>query len=323
MITVVKQSNEQLIKGIEGADPRAISRLITLIENRVPRARDIQARIYAKTGRAQIVGVTGPPGAGKSTLVDQLALIWRAKGKKVAILAVDPSSPFSGGAVLGDRVRMVRAAEDSSVFIRSMASRGSLGGLARATLEAIDVLDASGFDIILVETVGVGQAEVDIVKAADTCLVVLVPGMGDSVQAIKAGILEIADLYIINKADREGSDALQRDLRLLLSLVEHNKQDWEPPILKTVATNAEGIADVVENTEKHNLWSKSSGAWKERKLKVIEEIILKLINEMTIEQLLQKKASELKKLVAECFSRKIDPFSAAEKIGKIGDTPLL
>ena len=203
-------SNAQLIELVPQRDLRAVARLITLIENQTPRAREVQAALFKKSGKAHVIGVTGSPGAGKSTLVDQLAAGWRAQGKSVAILAIDPTSPFSGGAILGDRIRMIKAAEQQDVFIRSMATRGKLGGLARATLDAVYVLDAAGFDIILVETVGVGQAEVDIVKLADTCLVVLVPGMGDSVQAIKAGILEIADTFVINKADRDGADICKK-----------------------------------------------------------------------------------------------------------------
>ena len=268
-------SNEALIKNIPKHDLRAVSRLITLIENRVPRAREVQAELYKLTGKAHVVGVTGSPGAGKSTLVDQLALELQAQDKKVAILAIDPTSPFSGGAVLGDRIRMTKTAEDAGIFIRSMATRGSLGGLSGATIDTVHVLDAAGFDVILIETVGVGQAEVDIIRTADTSVVVLVPGMGDSVQAIKAGILEIADLFVINKADRDGVDLLHKDIRILLSLAEYGETDWKPPLLRTIATDGTGKEEVVENIFSHKEWLATSESGRQRKLDILKQNLLK------------------------------------------------
>jgi len=310
----MKFSDQELIEDVPKRNLRAVARLISLVEERSPRSRGIQSKLFAKTGKAHVIGITGSPGAGKSTLVDQLARAWKKAGKSVAILAVDPSSPFSGGAILGDRIRMAKTAEDAGIYIRSMATRGALGGLSRATFEAVQVLDSAGFDLVLVETVGVGQAEVDIVRAADTCLVVLVPGMGDSVQSIKAGILEIADLFIINKADREGADLLQKDLRVLLSLAEYSKEAWKPEILQTVATSGDGIDEVLEQVGKHRAWFKSSKLAESRKRTLIEETIRKLVSEITEERIITAKNDELQKLVNDCSNRITDPFSAAEKL---------
>lgn len=307
-------SDQELIDGVARGDLRVVARLITLAENGVPRARAVQRAIFPRTGRAHVVGVTGAPGAGKSTLVDQLARTWRARGKKVAILAIDPTSPFSGGAILGDRIRMNHTSEDPSIYIRSMATRGSLGGLSKATLDSIQILDAAGFDLILVETVGVGQAEVDIVRTADTCLVVLVPGMGDSVQIIKAGILEIADLFVINKADREGADLLHRDLRILLSLAEVGVDRWEPLIARTVATTGDGANEVVDGVQRHSDWIRSSARGREKRLGILEHNIVQLLTEVTLERTLTSKRELLKTLVAECYERKIDPYSAVERL---------
>lgn len=295
---------------------RAVARLITLAENRVPRAVGIQAALFKHTGRAQVLGITGSPGAGKSTLVDALAAEWRKAGRKVAIVAVDPSSPFSGGAILGDRIRMNRAVEDSQVYIRSMATRGSLGGLARATIDAVQILDAAGFDHIIVETVGVGQAEVDIVRLADTCVVVLVPGMGDSVQAIKAGILEIADVFVINKSDREGADLLHRDITVLVSLNEHKPNDWKQAIVKTVATNAEGLPDLVHAINNHQHWLSLSAQGKERRIKILEHTISQIAQDLTHEKILVQQKPLLDSLVKDCFERRRDPYNAAEELLK-------
>jgi len=307
-------SDQELIEQVPKHDLRAVARLITLVENRVPRAREIQKKLFKATGHAHIIGVTGSPGAGKSTLVDQLARSLRKEGKSVAILAIDPTSPFTGGAVLGDRIRMATASEDSGVFIRSMATRGALGGLSRATIDSVQILDAAGFDFILIETVGVGQAEVDIVKTAHTCVVVLVPGMGDGVQAIKAGILEIADLFVINKADRDGADMLQKDLRVIMSLVDLEKGGWEIPIVKTVATNASGIEELVTKSHEHRDWLNSSGKGKERKLTMIKDQIIKTAHDIVEEKIHFDKPEELLKMAKECAAKKIDPYSAAIKI---------
>ena len=310
----MKFSDSELIAGVERGDLRVVARLITLAENGVPRARSVQKQLYPRTGRAHVVGVTGSPGAGKSTLVDQLARGWRARGKKVAILAIDPTSPFSGGAILGDRIRMNHTSEDPGIFIRSMATRGSLGGLSKATLDAIQILDAAGFDLILVETVGVGQAEVDIVRTADTCLVVLVPGMGDSVQIIKAGILEIADAFVINKSDRDGADLLHKDLRILLSLAEPSAGAWTPEITRTVATTGVGTDEVIEAVQRHIEWIKSSPEGRRKKLAILEHNIVQLLTEVMLERTLHSKRELLGALVTECFERRTDPFSAVERL---------
>lgn len=307
-------SNDALLEGVVAGDLRAVARLITLLENGVARARKVQAKLFRRTGRALVVGVTGAPGAGKSTLVDQLAAEFHNAGKRVGILAVDPTSPFSGGAVLGDRIRMTKTSESADVFIRSMATRGSLGGIARSTWDAAQVLDAAGFDLVVIETVGVGQAEVDIVKTADTCLVVLVPGMGDSVQAIKAGILEIADVFVINKADRDGADLLQRDLRVLLSLVEYGEQQWEPRIVRTVATSGDGVGELTGVVQRHHEWLRSTSAGRDRKLRMISESIIKMAAEIALDRVLTGDRSRLEQAALECLERRLDPYTAAQQL---------
>ena len=236
----------EILEGFERGDERALARLITFVEN-LWEIDEIFRRIYPKVGKAYRVGITGPPGAGKSTLVDKLAVELLERGFRVSIIAVDPSSPFTGGAVLGDRLRMVKAME-RGIFIRSMASRGSLGGLAETTGMVADVLDAFGYDMVLIETVGVGQSEVDVVKASDTVVVVLVPEAGDSVQALKAGLMETADVFVVNKADREGADRFIRELSAVVSL---SPNEWKPPIIKTVALSGEGIKEVADAILKH------------------------------------------------------------------------
>ena len=240
---------------------RAVARLISLVEDGAPELREVAAALARDTGRAQVVGITGAPGVGKSTSVSVLITALRAAGEKVGVLAVDPSSPFSGGALLGDRVRMSEHASDPGVFIRSMATRGHLGGIAWATPQALRVLDAAGCDVVLVETVGVGQSEVEVVALADTTVVLLAPGMGDGIQAAKAGILEVADVFVVNKADREGADQTIRDLKHMISLGRQGTAgpSWRPPIVRTVATTAEGIEDLLAAIEEHRAWMLSHG----------------------------------------------------------------
>lgn len=240
--------------------PRAVARLISLVEGASPQLREVMAALAPLTGNAYVVGLTGSPGVGKSTCTSALVTAYRRQGKRVGVLAVDPSSPFSGGALLGDRVRMSDHASDPGVYIRSMATRGHLGGLAWAAPQAIRVLDAAGCDVVLVETVGVGQSEVEIASQADTSVVLLAPGMGDGIQAAKAGILEIGDVYVVNKADRDGADATARELNHMLGLGEsRGPGDWRPPIVKTVAAREEGIDEVVEALEKHRAWMEERG----------------------------------------------------------------
>ncbi|HEY3504652.1 MAG TPA: methylmalonyl Co-A mutase-associated GTPase MeaB [Actinocatenispora sp.] len=240
-----------LIDRARAGDPRAVARLISLVEDDAPELREVAAALAPVTGRARVVGLTGAPGVGKSTTTSALVGALRSRGEKVGVLAVDPSSPFTGGAILGDRVRMQEHATDPGVYIRSMSSRGNLGGLAAATPQAVRILDAAGCDTVLVETVGVGQAEVAVASLADTTMVLTAPGLGDAIQAVKAGILEIADVFVVNKADRDGADAAARDLRGMLALARREAYEWRPPVLRCVAVKGEGIDEVVEALDKH------------------------------------------------------------------------
>lgn len=307
------QTNDLIAKVLAG-ELRAIARAISLVENNAVIAPALLKGIFPATGKALVIGITGAPGSGKSTLVDQLALEWRTRGCSVAIVAVDPSSPFSGGAVLGDRIRMAQAAEDSSIFIRSIATRGALGGLSKAASDVVHILDAAGFDIVLVETVGVGQAEVDIVRLADSCVVVMVPGMGDSVQAIKAGVLEIADIFVVNKSDKDGADLVQKDIRSMLSLVATAEGAWEPVIIPTVATTGSGSTAVVDALKKHREWLVASGAGTVRQRQIMQEAILQRVKFFAEEKALQH--TKLPDLVERCLARKSNPFEAARELLK-------
>ncbi|MET9361362.1 methylmalonyl Co-A mutase-associated GTPase MeaB [Streptomyces sp. NPDC006632] len=256
----------ELVAQAREGRPRAVARLISLVEGASPQLREVMAALAPLAGNAYVVGLTGSPGVGKSTSTSALVSAYRRAGKRVGVLAVDPSSPFSGGALLGDRVRMSDHASDPGVYIRSMATRGHLGGLAWSAPQAIRVLDAAGCEVILVETVGVGQSEVEIASQADTSVVLLAPGMGDGIQAAKAGILEIGDVYVVNKADRDGADATARELNHMLGLGEsRGPGDWRPPIVKTVAARGEGIDEVVEALEKHHAWMAEHGVLAERR----------------------------------------------------------
>ena len=251
---------DQLVERALAGDPRSVGRLITLVEDGAPQLRALMAALAPRSGGAHIVGLTGSPGVGKSTTTSALVAAFRAAGRRVGVLAVDPSSPFSGGALLGDRIRMQEHATDPEVFIRSMASRGHLGGLASTTPQAVRVLDAAGCDPVLVETVGVGQSEVEVAGEADTTIVLLAPGMGDGIQAAKAGILEIGDIFVVNKADRDGADATARELRHMISLGPSGQAGaWKPPVLKVIATRGEGLPELVEAIDEHRAWLESSG----------------------------------------------------------------
>jgi LAO/AO transport system kinase len=273
--------------------------------------------VFAHTGRAVVVGITGSPGAGKSSLVDKLALLYRQRGERVGIVAVDPSSPFSGGAILGDRIRMQTLGLDRGVFIRSMATRGNLGGLARATVDAVAILDAAGYNKVIVETVGVGQDEVEIVKTADVSVVVLVPGMGDDIQAIKAGIMEIGDVFVINKADREGVLRTEKELEALLSLAMRPDY-WQPPIIKTVATENKGTEDLAAAIEKYYEYQRKTEASAERRRAIARWRILELLRERLLARTLETdSASErLEILAAEVADKRRDPYSAVEELMK-------
>ena len=275
---------------------------------------EILAGLFPKTGRARILGITGPPGAGKSTLVQRLAQTLRKSGKTVGIVAVDPSSPFTGGAILGDRIRMAEIYTDPGVFIRSMATRGALGGLARATSDAVDVLDAAGFDVILIETVGVGQDEVDIVRAADTTAVVLVPGLGDDIQAIKAGILEIADVFVVNKADREGADRLTAELAMMLDL--SGERPWRPPIIRTVAPRSEGVPETLAALDAHGAFLSASGEGAVRRRQRARSRLLALLEER-FRRAVEARAPEpngLEEAVRRLLECKEDPYSASSRL---------
>jgi LAO/AO transport system kinase len=257
----------ELVEQARAGQARAVGRLISLVEDESPALREVMTALAPYAGRAHVVGITGAPGVGKSTFTSALVATLRAADRRVGVLAVDPSSPFSGGALLGDRVRMSDHATDPGVFIRSMASRGHLGGLAWSTPQALRVLDAAGFDVVIVETVGVGQSEVEIAGAADTTVVLLAPGMGDGIQAAKAGILEIGDVYVVNKADRDGAQTVRRELRTMLSLAERPRGAWSPPVLLTTASSGTGVPEVVAQLDEHLAWARGSGALRERRLR--------------------------------------------------------
>jgi LAO/AO transport system kinase len=299
-------------------DRRALARVVTLIENGAPEARTVLARLHAHGGRAHVVGLTGSPGAGKSTLVTQLARELRRRDQRIAIVAVDPSSPFTGGAILGDRIRMQELAGDPNVFIRSMASRGSLGGLAASTRDVVRALDAGGFDTIIIETVGAGQAEVEIVRAAQTVVVVTVPGMGDDIQAIKAGILEIADIFVVNKADRPGADQTAAELRMLLSLDERRKEKlWHVPIVKTSAATGEGISDLADKLAAHIASLRETGTLAGRSGQQARSEMLALLHQALLLRIgATISAEEWNALIEDVVDRRTDPYAAADTIAR-------
>ena len=308
---------EATVQSILSGDLRALARAITTVENGEPQADELLKQLFPHSGRALVVGITGSPGAGKSTLVDRMAAAYRRQEKTVGIIAVDPSSPFSGGAILGDRIRMQGHSSDPGIYIRSMATRGSLGGLARATVDVATLLDAAGRDIVVVETVGVGQDEVDIVKLADVTVVLLVPGMGDDVQTIKAGLMEIADIFAINKADRAGSDRLEAELHTLLA-ISQRADGWAPVVLKTVATEGAGVEELLATIERYREFLNGAGLaeqkgrhnWRQRLLTLLRE---RLLNRVVIETLDDGLLDEYAARVA---ARQMDPYSVVDEVLK-------
>jgi LAO/AO transport system kinase len=308
--------SQPLIDRVAAGEPNAVARAISKVEDGSADSSELMKQIFPRTGRALTIGITGPPGAGKSSLVDKLAALYRKRGERVGIIAVDPSSPFSGGAILGDRIRMQTLSLDKGVFIRSMATRGNMGGLARSTVEAVAILDAAGFEKIIVETVGVGQDEIEIAKTADVCVVVLVPGMGDDVQTMKAGIMEIGDVLVINKADREGVLRTEKELESLLSFAAH--AEWQPPIVKTVAIESKGIEDLAEAIGRCRDFQKTAPASTARRQSIARWRILELLRERLVAQTLKDDAASAKldRLAAEVASKKRDPYSAVDELIK-------
>ncbi len=309
-----------LIDSLRSGDVRTLARAISTVENRRPGWSDLLKALFPHTGRARVIGLTGAPGAGKSTLVDQLARLYRKRSKSVGIVAVDPTSPYTGGAILGDRIRMQEHFADPGIYIRSMATRGSLGGLARTTADVTTVLDASGRDVILIETVGVGQDEVDIVRLADITVVILVPGMGDDVQTIKAGIMEIADIFVINKSDREGAERVEREIRSLQSLAMRNL-GWTPPIVKSVASDGTGVDDLAVAIAEYETYllrenlalKKSAQNWQERLVEMLRDVMLEKARQQLGE-------GNIATLAAEVAEHKRDPYTLVEQIAAKANT---
>jgi LAO/AO transport system kinase len=305
---------QQWVERLREGDPRALARAISTVEDRRPGSSELLKALFPYTGHARILGLTGSPGAGKSTLVDQLAKHYRKQNQSVGIIAVDPTSPYSGGAILGDRIRMQDHFADSGIYIRSMATRGSLGGLARATADVSTVLDASGRDLIMVETVGVGQDEVDIVRLADITVVMLVPGMGDDVQTIKAGIMEIADIFVINKSDREGAERVEREIRAMQALAAR-KDHWTPPIIKTVASEGQGIAELAEAISQYESYLKEENLLLKRNVENWRERLVEMLRDAMLEKARAEITDgEMGRYAAEIAEHKRDPYSLVEKI---------
>lgn len=311
---------EKVISG----DIRTVARLIRDIDDGMPGIREVLKDIYPHTGKAYIIGITGAPGVGKSTLVDQMLGHLRENGKTVGVLAVDPTSPFSGGAILGDRVRMQRHSLDDGVFIRSLATRGHFGGLTQSTRSAIDVLDAMGKDVVIVETVGVGQDEVDVVKSAHSTVIVVIPGMGDDIQAIKAGILEVGDIFVINKAEREGSDKTLSDLRLMIDMDQKKYEGgrWKPPIIKIQAVFDKGVTDLLEEIENHKKYLQASteGLFFRRKKEKAREELVDMVKQRLIEVVLERviDTGDFDEAVESVASGKLDPYSACDNLLQSG-----
>lgn len=303
-----------LLGAARAGDKRAVARVLTIVENDDPGAPEILRDTYAQTGRALVLGVTGPPGGGKSTLVSRLVAAYRERAPRVAVVAVDPSSPFTGGAILGDRIRMQDRFLDEGVFIRSMASRGHTGGLARTTARVVGVLDAIGTDVVIVETVGVGQEEVEVVRVVDTVALVTVPGLGDDIQAIKAGVLEIADILVVNKADRPGADETARDLAQMLTLGQP-RTSWKPPIVRTVGATGAGVAELVQAVDRHREWAGTSGERDRRRADAARVEVEALLRDALVRRLTDRVGSErVRAAVARVAAREVDPYAAVEEL---------
>lgn len=303
-----------LLASARAGDKRAIARLLSVVENDAAGAAEIVRETYPQTGRALVLGVTGPPGGGKSTLVSRLVAAYRARVPRVAVVAVDPSSPFTGGAILGDRIRMQDRFLDEGVFIRSMATRGHTGGLARATARVTSVLDALGSDVVIVETVGVGQEETQVVRIAGTVALVTVPGLGDDIQAIKAGVLEIADVLVVNKADRPGADETARDLAQMLTLAPP-RGGWKPPILRTVAATGDGIDELVRAVDRHQAWATESGEAGRRRADAARAEVEGLLRDALLRRLEERIGAErVRRAVERVASRAVDPYAAVEEL---------
>jgi LAO/AO transport system kinase len=313
--TVLANTIQPWVDQIRAGDPRSLARAISIIEDNAPESLELLKALFPFTGKARVIGLTGAPGAGKSTLVDQLAREYRKQERKIGIIAVDPTSPYTGGAILGDRIRMQAHHADQGIFIRSMATRGFLGGLARTTADVASVLDASGKDNILIETVGVGQDEIDIVRLADVTVVILVPGMGDDVQTIKAGIMEIADIFVINKSDREGADRVEREIRAMQSLAMR-KDNWTPPIVKTVATEAKGIPELAAAIASYETFLQKQDLLLKRKISNWRERLVEMLRESLLDRLLHERMQpdDLGRLATEVAEHKRDPYSLVEEI---------
>ncbi|UCH31035.1 MAG: methylmalonyl Co-A mutase-associated GTPase MeaB [Candidatus Bathyarchaeota archaeon] len=308
------RTTKQLVDAVVNGEPRSIARAITLVENGSLEAQEISSRLFPHLGKAHVIGITGPSGAGKSTLVEKLVRKYRERSRTVGVVAVDPTSPFSGGAFLGDRIRMQDLSTDTGVFIRSMATRHNPGGLAKATKDTVRILDASGKDIVIVETVGAGQSEVEIMKIAQTIVVVLAPGLGDEIQAIKAGMMEIGDIFVINKADRENANKAATDIQSMLEL-SSEKHQWKPAIVKTIALTGEGTIQLSEKIDEHRKYLEK-GEGKIRQQRILEAELMEAIRQKAAERIIQelKKSGRFSMLISRILRKELDPLTAAEKV---------